>query len=307
MLTASFNRTGAYIVVATALFVSRDPGHAVLLRGVPARASARVARRARCAGAAHGLGALPRDPAQGADAPEVIRKHTQKEREKDGAGRGQRCRACARCKARRRSRGGRPTSARRRRAAAAPRPPLQPAPLRATPRRDARRRATRTTDDAGRPRRRRRARAQAARAAARRAQRRLRAAAARRILDEIKPDGGMDKARLFEKAQDAAGQVRRVRRDGQRGGDPPRPGGHDLRVQARRRASSTRRSSGLADDLALALEAESIRIDRMSGRGTVGIEIPNEVRETISLREIIESRRLPARRPRGSPWPWARP
>jgi len=46
---------------------------------------------------------------------------------------------------------------------------------------------------------------------------------------------------------------------------------------------------GLADDLALALEAESIRIDRMSGRGTVAIEIPNEARETISLREILES------------------
>jgi S-DNA-T family DNA segregation ATPase FtsK/SpoIIIE len=46
---------------------------------------------------------------------------------------------------------------------------------------------------------------------------------------------------------------------------------------------------GLADDLALALQAESIRIDRMSGKGTVGVEIPNDVRETISLREIIES------------------
>jgi S-DNA-T family DNA segregation ATPase FtsK/SpoIIIE len=45
---------------------------------------------------------------------------------------------------------------------------------------------------------------------------------------------------------------------------------------------------GLADDLALALEAESIRIDRISGRSTVGIEIPNEVRETIYLREILE-------------------
>jgi S-DNA-T family DNA segregation ATPase FtsK/SpoIIIE len=45
----------------------------------------------------------------------------------------------------------------------------------------------------------------------------------------------------------------------------------------------------LADDLALALEAESIRVDRMSGRGTVGIEIPNEVREMISLREILEN------------------
>jgi len=46
---------------------------------------------------------------------------------------------------------------------------------------------------------------------------------------------------------------------------------------------------GLADDLALALEAESIRIDRISGKGTVGIEIPNQVRETISLRELLES------------------
>jgi S-DNA-T family DNA segregation ATPase FtsK/SpoIIIE len=46
---------------------------------------------------------------------------------------------------------------------------------------------------------------------------------------------------------------------------------------------------GLADDLALALQAESIRIDRMSGKGTVGVEIPNPVRETISLREITES------------------
>jgi len=55
---------------------------------------------------------------------------------------------------------------------------------------------------------------------------------------------------------------------------------------------------GLADDLALALEAESIRIDRVSGKGNVGIEIPNEVRETIYLREIIESetfRKAPGR------------
>jgi S-DNA-T family DNA segregation ATPase FtsK/SpoIIIE len=55
---------------------------------------------------------------------------------------------------------------------------------------------------------------------------------------------------------------------------------------------------GLADDLALALEAESIRIDRTSGRGTVAIEIPNEVREMISLREIVESdafRRAPSK------------
>ncbi|MBK5254751.1 MAG: DNA translocase FtsK [Vicinamibacteria bacterium] len=45
----------------------------------------------------------------------------------------------------------------------------------------------------------------------------------------------------------------------------------------------------LADDLALALEAESVRIDRMGGRGTVGIEIPNEEREMIGLRHVLDS------------------
>jgi len=45
----------------------------------------------------------------------------------------------------------------------------------------------------------------------------------------------------------------------------------------------------LADDLALALEAESVRIDRMGGRGTVGIEIPNEDREMIGLRAVLDS------------------
>ncbi len=49
---------------------------------------------------------------------------------------------------------------------------------------------------------------------------------------------------------------------------------------------------GLGDDLALALEAESIRVDRISGKGNVGIEIPNEVRDTIYLREILESEKF---------------
>ena len=63
---------------------------------------------------------------------------------------------------------------------------------------------------------------------------------------------------------------------------------------------------GLADDLALGLEAESIRIDRMSGKGTVGIEIPNQVRETISLREMLESEAFRTRLA-GSRWRSARP
>lgn len=46
---------------------------------------------------------------------------------------------------------------------------------------------------------------------------------------------------------------------------------------------------GLADDLCLALKAESIRIDRIPGKSTVGIEAPNAHREKIFLRDIIES------------------
>ncbi len=50
--------------------------------------------------------------------------------------------------------------------------------------------------------------------------------------------------------------------------------------------------TALADDLCLALEAESIRIDRISGKSTVGIEVPNRQRETIFIRGVIESERF---------------
>jgi len=48
------------------------------------------------------------------------------------------------------------------------------------------------------------------------------------------------------------------------------------------------RITGLADDLCLALQAESILIERIPGKSTVGIEAPNPVRETIALREVVE-------------------
>jgi len=47
--------------------------------------------------------------------------------------------------------------------------------------------------------------------------------------------------------------------------------------------------TGLADDLCLALQAESILIDRLPGKSTVGIQVPNHLREQISLRELLES------------------
>ena len=49
------------------------------------------------------------------------------------------------------------------------------------------------------------------------------------------------------------------------------------------------RITGLTEDLCLALQAESILIERIPGKSTIGIEVPNDRRQTISLREIIES------------------
>jgi DNA segregation ATPase FtsK/SpoIIIE, S-DNA-T family len=49
------------------------------------------------------------------------------------------------------------------------------------------------------------------------------------------------------------------------------------------------RITSLTDDLCLALKAESILVERMPGKSTVGIQVPNRTRETIWLREEIES------------------
>jgi S-DNA-T family DNA segregation ATPase FtsK/SpoIIIE len=49
------------------------------------------------------------------------------------------------------------------------------------------------------------------------------------------------------------------------------------------------RVTNLIDDLSLALKAESVRIERLAGRSTIGVEVPNRVREIIRIREILES------------------
>jgi len=47
--------------------------------------------------------------------------------------------------------------------------------------------------------------------------------------------------------------------------------------------------TGLADDLAIALRVPSVRIVApIPGKNTVGIEVPNEIRQVVRLREVIE-------------------
>ncbi|MCI0468979.1 MAG: DNA translocase FtsK 4TM domain-containing protein, partial [Nitrospirae bacterium] len=45
----------------------------------------------------------------------------------------------------------------------------------------------------------------------------------------------------------------------------------------------------LADDLALALKSQSIRVYPIAGKATIGIEVPNRVRSMVFLKEIIGS------------------
>ncbi len=108
------------------------------------------------------------------------------------------------------------------------------------------------------------------------------------ILDEPKSTGELDKSRLFERAKvlqnkcsefGVLGSVTQIH-------PGPVVTTYEFKPDAGVKYSKI---VGLADDLALGLEAESIRIDRMSGRSTVAIEVPNEQRETIYLREIVES------------------
>jgi DNA segregation ATPase FtsK/SpoIIIE, S-DNA-T family len=54
------------------------------------------------------------------------------------------------------------------------------------------------------------------------------------------------------------------------------------------------RITNLTDDLCLGLKAESILIERMAGKSTVGVQVPNREREIIWLRENIESQEFMA-------------
>lgn len=49
------------------------------------------------------------------------------------------------------------------------------------------------------------------------------------------------------------------------------------------------RITQLSEDLCLGLQAESVLIERIPGKPTVGIEVPNRKREVISLRQVLES------------------
>ena len=271
LLTASFNRTGAYIVVATSLFVSlilaTQFSFATFLSALGTAVSSRwQALRAACA---QFFETRRKEKMRR----EVIKKHTQKEKEAPGSD------SLPRVRRVKTSPGGEgdeladlPL-----RAPAAP-PTQRPLPL-APPSPEL---PDEEADETVEP----------------RESRKKKAAAPTvrgnyvlpppSILDEPRSSGTLDKTRLFEKAKTLQAKSSEFGVMGSVVEIHPGPvvTTYEFKPDAGVKYSKI---VGLADDLALALEAESIRIDRMSGRGTVGIEIPNEVRETIYLREIVES------------------
>lgn len=51
----------------------------------------------------------------------------------------------------------------------------------------------------------------------------------------------------------------------------------------------SQRVIGLADDIARSLSARSVRVATVPGRNVIGIELPNDQRETVYLRDLLES------------------
>jgi S-DNA-T family DNA segregation ATPase FtsK/SpoIIIE len=280
LLTAEFSRTGAYIVVATSLFVAlilaTQFSFAAFLGAVGKRLGARW-QTLRTAWA-HYRESRRKEKMRR----EVIRKHTQKDPAEpaDGIPRVRRVKAVRDAETDEEDDDDLPL-------APTPRavPAQKPLPFLATP----------EAEDAIEERPRPSVRRKGPRAAAEPSG--PTSLPPLTILDEAKPTIGVDNERLYEKGRilqakcgefGVLGTVKEIH-------PGPVVTTYEFKPDAGIKYSKI---VGLADDLALALEAESIRIDRVSGKGNVGIEIPNEVRDVIYLREMLESdtfRKAPGR------------
>jgi DNA segregation ATPase FtsK/SpoIIIE, S-DNA-T family len=108
------------------------------------------------------------------------------------------------------------------------------------------------------------------------------------LLDPAKGERKIDERELMESARQLEEKCREFSVDGQVAQIHPGPvvTTFEFKPEAGVKYS---RITGLADDLCLAMQAESVLIDRIPGKSTVGIQIPNPNREAISLRELLES------------------
>jgi S-DNA-T family DNA segregation ATPase FtsK/SpoIIIE len=108
------------------------------------------------------------------------------------------------------------------------------------------------------------------------------------LLDAPKGERKVDERELFDSARQLEEKCREFSVEGQVAQIHPGPvvTTFEFKPEAGVKYSKI---TGLADDLCLAMQAESVLIDRIPGKSTVGIQIPNPNREAISLRELLES------------------
>jgi S-DNA-T family DNA segregation ATPase FtsK/SpoIIIE len=111
------------------------------------------------------------------------------------------------------------------------------------------------------------------------------------LLNEAAPQGREGERELLERAQQITEKFREFSIDGTVVAIHPGPvvTTFEFKPEAGVKYS---KMTGMTEDLSLALKAESVRIDRLPGRSTVGIEVPNRHQETIFPRELVDSDRF---------------
>jgi DNA segregation ATPase FtsK/SpoIIIE, S-DNA-T family len=108
------------------------------------------------------------------------------------------------------------------------------------------------------------------------------------LLDSPKGERKIDERELMEAARQLEDKCREFAVEGQVAQIHPGPVVTTFEFKPEAGVKYSKITS-LAEDLCLAMQAESVLIDRIAGKSTVGIQIPNPNRETISLRELLES------------------
>ncbi|MFQ6069008.1 MAG: DNA translocase FtsK [Candidatus Aminicenantales bacterium] len=111
------------------------------------------------------------------------------------------------------------------------------------------------------------------------------------LLDAGKETEKIDKEELFEKKQLIEDKLREFRVEGEVKEYHPGPiiTTYEYYPDPGIKISQV---ASLSEDLGLALGAESVIVERMPGKPSLGIEIPNNRREIIRLRDILESEKF---------------
>jgi S-DNA-T family DNA segregation ATPase FtsK/SpoIIIE len=108
------------------------------------------------------------------------------------------------------------------------------------------------------------------------------------LLDPGKESEQIDKNELYEKKQAIEQKLREFRIEGEVKEYHPGPviTTYEFYPQPGVKVSQV---ASYAEDLSLALKAEAVRIQRTPGKSSLGVEVPNNKREVIKVRDLIET------------------